>query len=59
MNETYTIQIERRSSEFEIIKYIVPEDAYGKSVLSFMLIRLAEQLNPNLIPDSAPGGDGA
>lgn len=59
MNELYHIHIQRNDTEFEVLHFKFPEDDYGKATLAFMLIRIAENLNPNLITQNAPGGDGA
>jgi hypothetical protein len=52
VNEIYTIHIERRSTEFEVIHFAAPEDDFGKKMLSIMLYQIAENIDP------AAGGDG-
>ena len=53
MDAIYTIQIQRKSTEFEVIHFTVPEDAFGRKMLSIMFYQIAENLDP------ATGGDGA
>lgn len=52
MEAIYTVQIQRRSTEFEIINFKIPEDDFGKKMLSLMFYEIAEHLDP------AAGGDG-
>jgi hypothetical protein len=55
----YQIKITRsNNTEFQTTYDRMPEDDFGKALVAHILIRLAENLNPNLIPESSHGGDG-
>lgn len=46
INETYMLTIKRTGTEFEVIDFKTPEDAFGKKMLSIMLYNIAERLDP-------------
>ena len=46
MDETYTIVIERRQTEFEVTQFTMPSDGFGKKMLAIMLYNIAERIDP-------------
>lgn len=53
VNEIYTIKIERKDLNLEVTQFVIPQDDFGKKMLSIMLYQIAENIDP------ATGGDGA
>lgn len=49
MNETYTLNIVRKDTEFEVQNFEPPEDAFGKRMVALILLRIAENLDPKLV----------
>jgi hypothetical protein len=57
----YDVAIERKdNTEFTITSFNMPEDAFGKRMVAFLFLRIAEQLDPNLFnkgeSDASNGG---
>jgi hypothetical protein len=49
VNEIYTLQIERKNTEFEIIHLKFPEDDFGKKMVCLMLYNIAEHIDPAIV----------
>lgn len=49
MDATYTFNIVRKDTEFEVKNFEPPEDAFGKRMVALILLRIAENLDPELI----------
>lgn len=49
MDATYTFNIVRKDTEFEVQNFEPPEDAFGKRMVALILLRIAENLDPALI----------
>lgn len=49
MDVTYTLNIVRsKDTEFEVQNFEPPEDAFGKRSVALLLLRIAENLDPEL-----------
>ena len=56
INEEYVLRIKRTDREFEAVEHVLPEDRFGKKMVAIMLCRIAENLDPDLIPDKSTEG---
>ena len=56
--QIYTIEIERRGTEFQAVKFSIPNDDFGKKMLAVMLYNIAEHIDPALREGFGEGGDG-
>lgn len=56
--QTYVVEIERRNTEFEAVKFSIPNDDFGKKVFAMMLLNIATHICPDLEAGFGEGGGG-
>lgn len=49
MDTTYTLNIVRKDTDFEVQNFEPPEDAFGRRMVALLLLRIAESLDPEFI----------
>ena len=57
----YEVVIDRKdNTEFQVVSFNMPEDAFGKRMIAILFMRIAEQLDPGLFnrETNNASGDG-
>lgn len=57
----YDVAIDRKdNTEFQVVSFNMPEDAFGKRMIAVLFMRIAEQLDPGLfnVETNDASGDG-